>query len=1433
MLRKITYTDKEDILGLTAVDNKNKVTAQDMNDIKNAINDNTDELDKIKVNKSGSDMTGALNFAQNVWNKFGSNVAVGAINTAGTLGIIGLDGTTGVHLIPKNGNNNEGVTWSCDADGNSTMSGTLNGSFKGPLNGNAATTTKLQTARTINGTSFDGTANIITNAWGTARDITLGLTKKSVNGSTNMSWTLAEMGALPAAGGTMTGSLIVEKPVTFKDTLTVNGVTDLNNVLNVTGATALKSTLDVTGATTLKSTLGVTGATTLGSTLSVTGIATLKNDTNINGALSVDKATTLKNTLNVTGITTLKNNAIINGTLSVDGATSLKNTLGVTGATTLGSTLDVTGVSTFTGNSIFKNNATVNGVLTVGGVTNLNNVLNVTGATALKSTLDVTGATTLGSTLSVTGDTVLKSNATVKGDLTVEGATTFNDELNITGDTTIDGALNITGATILGSTLDVTGIATFKNNTNINGTLSVDKATTLKNTLNVTGATTLGSTLNVTGITTLKNNAIINGTLSVDGATSLKSTLGVTGATTLSNTLTVSGITNLNNALNVTGATALKSTLGVTGVATFNDNSSFKKNINIDGVLNSSLTTGTHLQGNQGKAIINSTATAGSYTMLAKMNSTNGYFTTGTYNSGYLLQYTAKSTVDAGTNAVTKSVTLLDESGNATFPERVTAKEFYGTFIGNSSTVTKLQTARKINDTSFDGTADITTTKWGTARNISIADSDATNTGAAVSVNGSGNATLKLPATIKASLTGNASTATTLQTSRKINGTNFNGSADITTDKWGTARNINISDATGSNTGANVSVNGGNNVTLKLPSTIVATLSGNASSATKATKDGDGNVITSTYRKISDSYTKNEIDNKFSTLETAIDWKESVATFSDIAKKYPTPDDGWTVNVKDTDYTYRYNGKQWVAISANAIPKVTGSVDGLMTTDLYNKLVGIQNNATKITVDTKMSTSSTNPVQNKVVQSALDTKLNTSGGTITGALTVNGGITGSLTGNASTATKLATARTISLTGSVTGSGTFDGSGNLSIATTTNHTHSYLPLSGGTMGSAAYISWPDSGNWTNNNSGVTFPVDRGGFNWSGQSDGIKLYAEETSNDNLELVLKFADDDSNGLSIRNSLGKQTARISASGVFTGSFSGNASTATKLATARTINGTSFDGSANITTANWGTARNISIADSDATNTGTAVSVNGSGNATLKLPATIKATLTGNASTATKLATARTINGTSFDGSANITTANWGTARDISIADSDATNTGTAVSVNGSGNATLKLPATIKASLTGNASTASALQDYNSTSNTIQIGYSGSSLTSSEVAYLAAYKSGGKQIKDVPVSTVKTLMGIKNSKLNVTCSSSNWSGSAAPYTNTINVTGVTASNIVEVGLNNASATDAQVQACMKASIAKITQENGKIKLYAYGTKPTVNIPMTVVILTT
>ena len=73
-------------------------------------------------------------------------------------------------------------------------------------------------------------------------------------------------------------------------------------------------------------------------------------------------------------------------------------------------------------------------------------------------------------------------------------------------------------------------------------------------------------------------------------------------------------------------------------------------------------------------------------------------------------------------------------------------------------------------------------------------------------------------------------------------------------------------------------------------------------------------------------------------------------------------------------------------------------------------------------------------------------------------------IYGNLKGNADTATKLATAKTISLTGSVTGSGAFDGSGNLSIATTTNHTHNYAGSSsaGGSANSAVKLDTATAG-----------------------------------------------------------------------------------------------------------------------------------------------------------------------------------------------------------------------------------------------------------------------------------------------------------------------------------------------------------------------------------
>ncbi len=194
--------------------------------------------------------------------------------------------------------------------------------------------------------------------------------------------------------------------------------------------------------------------------------------------------------------------------------------------------------------------------------------------------------------------------------------------------------------------------------------------------------------------------------------------------------------------------------------------------------------------------------------------------------------------LNRGLSSVEKElINILTEAGIT--PSEATEDQIKSALIviignNNSATATKLKTKRKINNTDFDGSADITTTKWGTARTIKIQDNDGTNTeSSGTSIDGSADKTLKLPATIKASITGtcsgNAGSATKLQTARNINGTSFNGSADITTAQWGTARNITISDSDGTNSGTAVSVNGSAAATLKLPSTIKASLTGNCS----------------------------------------------------------------------------------------------------------------------------------------------------------------------------------------------------------------------------------------------------------------------------------------------------------------------------------------------------------------------------------------------------------------------------------------------------------------------------------------------------------------------------------------------------------------------------------------------------------------------------
>lgn len=168
-------------------------------------------------------------------------------------------------------------------------------------------------------------------------------------------------------------------------------------------------------------------------------------------------------------------------------------------------------------------------------------------------------------------------------------------------------------------------------------------------------------------------------------------------------------------------------------------------------------------------------------------------------------------------------------------------------------------------------------------------------------------------------------------------------------------------------------------------------------------------------------------------------------------------------------------------------------------------------------------------------------------------------------------------------------------------------------------------------------------------------------------------------------------------------------AATAAKLATARTIGGVSFDGSANIDLpgVNKAGTQNTSGNAATATKLQTARKIGGvafDGTADIALPGVNAAgnqNTTGNAATATKLQTAITIGGVSFDGSASINLPGVNAAGNQSTSGNagSATKLQTARTIGGvsfDGTANIDLPGVNKAgnqSTSGNAATATKLQ--------------------------------------------------------------------------------------------------------------------------------------------
>lgn len=116
-----------------------------------------------------------------------------------------------------------------------------------------------------------------------------------------------------------------------------------------------------------------------------------------------------------------------------------------------------------------------------------------------------------------------------------------------------------------------------------------------------------------------------------------------------------------------------------------------------------------------------------------------------------------------------------------------------------------------------------------------------------------------------------------------------------------------------------------------------------AYAATKATQDGAGNTITTTYAKKSD--VEVELNNKLNKTDTAV-----AATVAARALQ-----DG--------------NGNEISSTYIKSVNNVTPDENG-------NVAITVSGGGSNITVDAELSATSTNPVQNKVIKGALDDKAN-------------------------------------------------------------------------------------------------------------------------------------------------------------------------------------------------------------------------------------------------------------------------------------------------------------------------------------------------------------------------------------------------------------------------------------------------------------------------
>jgi hypothetical protein len=754
----------------------------------------------------------------------GSNTISGLTNS----NLSGSAGITNANLA------NSAVTVGTTAIALGSSSTTLAGltsvtstSFVGALTGNASTATTLQTARSINGVSFNGSANITVTATATnALTIGTGLSGTSYNGSGAVTIAIDSTVATLTGTQTLTNKTLTSPTVsggTINNTViggtTAAAITGTNLVatgtLNVTGATVLNGGLtmdtnkftvaDTTGNTAIGGTLAVTGATTMSAALAmssnkITGLGAPTASTDAATKQYVDEVAQgiiAKPSVRAATTTNLSAN-YNNGTLGV-GATLTADTNRVfttlDGVTNWAVTSPPMGV-------LVKNqtNSAHNGRYNLTTLGSASTPWVLTKCGLCDEADEIPGAYVFVSegTQAGTGwvQTVLDPDTFVVGTDAVivtqfsgAGTYTAGTGLTLTGSafsvnaaqTQITSVGTLTGGTwnasVIAGQYGGTGVANTGKTITIGGNFTTSGAhTTTLTTTGNTGVTlpTTGTLATLSGTETFTNKTIsgTSNTLSNIGNASLTNSSLTIGSTTVSLGATATTLAGLTS---VTSTTFVGALTGNASTATSATNSTNATNA-------SQVFVGLASANSAFKVPFADTTvnTAGNYSLLQDTESTF------TYNP-------STNTLTAGT--------------------------FSGALSGNATTATTLQTARSIGGVSFNGSANINLPGVNTAGNQNTSGTAAVSTAATITTSATASA-FKVPfanttasttgnygllqdseatftynpstntltvGTVAAALTGNASTATsaaTLTTARTINTVSFNGSANIVVEPY-------------------------------------------------------------------------------------------------------------------------------------------------------------------------------------------------------------------------------------------------------------------------------------------------------------------------------------------------------------------------------------------------------------------------------------------------------------------------------------------------------------------------------------------------------------------------------------------------------------------------------------------------------------------------